>query len=341
MGTAKAGKEVAPCDAPVLSVGEFSASDPAIYEQIVQPWELFNTPLERGDFGYRIRYLQTPAITVYEEQFDLRCRVRGLSPPGVLAFTVPIRLGIHSTCWDTPWCQSGFSATLPGGTDATLDAGQVHLIVLVNLSLLGSHLPVEFATLLEQAASDHLLPAALTDVQRFGQWLLALLDKTNCQPRLDQYLAAVRSLEEDLIYWLVNVVHLASEKTTRHDLSRCRTGLDRALEYLRTADLSSVTIPQLSETAGVSLRNMEYAFRKTFELTPLGFIRLQRFHAARQQLMVAPPGQTTVAYVAYENGFYHLGRFSADYRRLFGELPSKTLLHKYTHMEADMSPLVA
>ena len=129
----------------------------------------------------------------------MRCRVRGLSPPGVLAFTVPIRLGIHSTCWDTPWCQSGFSATLPGGTDATLDAGQVHLIVLVNLSLLGSHLPVEFATSLEQAASDHLLPAALTDVQRFGQWLLALLEnKTNWQPRLDQYPAAVRSLEEDL-----------------------------------------------------------------------------------------------------------------------------------------------
>ena len=54
--------EVAEDATAALAVGELSASDPAIYEQIVQPWELCNTPLARGDFGYRIRYLQTPVI---------------------------------------------------------------------------------------------------------------------------------------------------------------------------------------------------------------------------------------------------------------------------------------
>jgi AraC-like DNA-binding protein len=66
---------------------------------------------------------------------------------------------------------------------------------------------------------------------------------------------------------------------------------------------------------------------------------LQRFHATRQQLTVASPGQTTVTQVAYDNGFYHLGRFSADYRRLFGELPSKTLLQQYRNPGSKLSRL--
>jgi AraC-like DNA-binding protein len=339
MSTVNADMEAAEDATAVLAVGELSASDPAIYEQIVQPWELCNTPLERGDFGYRIRYLQTPAITLYEEQFDLHCRVRGLSPPGVFTFTVPLCHGTDSTCWKEPWCRSGFSATLPGGVDATLAAGQTHLIALVNRSLLRSHLPAELVNSLDQAARHHLLPVTSLEVERFGKWLLALLDGMNHRPQLLQYPAVMQSLEEDLIYRLANVVQLPSTNTTRQDSAKCRTGLERALEFLRVADLSSLTIPQLSEAAGISLRNLEYAFRKTFDLTPIGFIRLQRFHAARQQLTAASPGQTTVAQVAYDNGFYHLGRFSADYQRLFGELPSKTLLQYYRNPGGGLSPL--
>jgi len=40
-------------------------------------------------------------------------------------------------------------------------------------------------------------------------------------------------------------------------------------------------------------------------------------------------GSTTVTYVAMDHGFFQLGRFSADYRRAFGELPSVTLLRHH------------
>jgi AraC family transcriptional regulator, ethanolamine operon transcriptional activator len=35
-----------------------------------------------------------------------------------------------------------------------------------------------------------------------------------------------------------------------------------------------------------------------------------------------------VTAVATRWGFYHFGRFSAAYRRLFGEVPSATILHR-------------
>jgi len=41
--------------------------------------------------------------------------------------------------------------------------------------------------------------------------------------------------------------------------------------------------------------------------------------------LAAKTSTTTVTAVAMDHGFFQLGRFSADYRRAFGELPSETL----------------
>ncbi len=52
--------------------GEASACDPVFHEQMVRPWDLCHRPMARGEFGYRMRYLKIPGITVYREVYDLR-----------------------------------------------------------------------------------------------------------------------------------------------------------------------------------------------------------------------------------------------------------------------------
>ena len=50
----------------------------------------------------------------------------------------------------------------------------------------------------------------------------------------------------------------------------------------------------------------------------------QRLNAARRELRHGGP-DTVVADVANHQGFWHMGQFAADYRRMFGELPRETL----------------
>jgi AraC family ethanolamine operon transcriptional activator len=50
-----------------------------------------------------------------------------------------------------------------------------------------------------------------------------------------------------------------------------------------------------------------------------------RLNAARRDLVRAGAGETSVTTTALRWGFGHFGRFSVDYRRMFGESPIATL----------------
>jgi AraC family ethanolamine operon transcriptional activator len=56
----------------------------------------------------------------------------------------------------------------------------------------------------------------------------------------------------------------------------------------------------------------------------MAYFKTSRLNEVRQELKVAPAG-TTVREIAQHWGFRHTGEFAADYRRLFGELPSQTV----------------
>ena len=60
---------------------------------------------------------------------------------------------------------------------------------------------------------------------------------------------------------------------------------------------------------------------------PMAFVRERRLDEVRRRLLAGGREQTSVSNAALDFGFCHLGRFSADYRRAFGELPSETLRH--------------
>jgi AraC family ethanolamine operon transcriptional activator len=63
-------------------------------------------------------------------------------------------------------------------------------------------------------------------------------------------------------------------------------------------------------------------FKTYTGMSPAQWLRLRRLNGARRELLSS--AQTTVAEVAMNWSFWHLGRFSSSYRALFKELPSET-----------------
>ncbi|MET4431799.1 MULTISPECIES: helix-turn-helix transcriptional regulator [unclassified Mycolicibacterium] len=83
-------------------------------------------------------------------------------------------------------------------------------------------------------------------------------------------------------------------------------------------------IEDLARRAGVSRRTLTRSFEETLGESPWSYIARMRLHRIRADLLAADPRTSTIADVANQWGISELGRMSARYRTLFGELPSQT-----------------
>jgi AraC-like DNA-binding protein len=131
---------------------------------------------------------------------------------------------------------------------------------------------------------------------------------------------------------LLDVLLAALDTTTDfHPPRRDETGATQsrivkiAEDYAMAHTGEHLYVKDLCETAGVSERSLEYAFKSVMGLTPTAYLNRVRLHRVRKALQAATRATTTVSAEALNGGFWHFGEFSRAYRDCFGELPSTTL----------------
>ena len=101
-------------------------------------------------------------------------------------------------------------------------------------------------------------------------------------------------------------------------------GVRRALDAMHAAVARDIGISELAAAAGLSGRALQRQFRTFLGKTPHEALSDIRFECARRQLLQGAPGMKVMD-VALRCGFPHFGRFSIEYRRRYGETPSRTL----------------
>jgi AraC-like DNA-binding protein len=107
--------------------------------------------------------------------------------------------------------------------------------------------------------------------------------------------------------------------TSREDVVR------RAEERFEAAREKPVSLADLCVAAGVSARALQYAFRDLYGVSPVRYFKLRRLHKAHRSLKSAVSERSAVKRAALGAGLTDLGRFSVEYRALFGQSPSATL----------------
>jgi AraC family transcriptional regulator, ethanolamine operon transcriptional activator len=99
----------------------------------------------------------------------------------------------------------------------------------------------------------------------------------------------------------------------------------RAREVIRDHPHERLNVPDLVAALNTTERTLERVFDREIGISPKKFLFGQRMYGAHRQLWHSTSSETSVADIANAWGFWHMGQFAKDYRRLFGELPSETL----------------
>jgi AraC-like DNA-binding protein len=95
-------------------------------------------------------------------------------------------------------------------------------------------------------------------------------------------------------------------------------------DYIHANADEPLTMQDFVALANVSARSIHHAFRKYRGYSPKSLLMSVRLARARERLLTADVGESVTG-IALDCGFAHLGRFSLEYRKRFGESPSSTL----------------
>jgi len=106
-------------------------------------------------------------------------------------------------------------------------------------------------------------------------------------------------------------------------VSRPRRVLDPLCDYLLAHLGERITLTDMERISGVSSRGLQYAFLQRFGCSPLQWLRSARLEHARHQIVSQGPA-VNITQLAMACGFAKPSDFAEQYRRRFGELPSKT-----------------
>jgi AraC-like DNA-binding protein len=135
--------------------------------------------------------------------------------------------------------------------------------------------------------------------------------------------SVARSLVQEFARVMIGCLTEAAPATTRWDWQI----MARFEDYLAARQYEPVYLSEICAATGVSERTLRTYCHDTFNMGPMRYLWLRRMHLVRRALLQADPAATTVTEVATDHGFWELGRFSVEYRSLFGERPSATLQH--------------
>jgi AraC-like DNA-binding protein len=288
----------------------------------------FTSPARAPNLDVRLNVVKVGRVTAGYLRFGDVMRVRTSEAVNYhvdipIAGSSAMRSGSGPPVYATPSTAAVFMPGRPADLDCDRDCAQICLMFpsdelhtelenLLGTSVAG---PLEFTRPMELTT-----PAGATVVEA-----LHLIDLASAPGSclLDHPLAALR-LEQVLMLTLLltqpNNYSAALRKTPK---APGPTPVAAAIELIRTRPEHPWTVATLAAEVAVSVRSLQAGFVRVVGQSPMRYLRHVRLERVRDELAQAEPGATTITQTATRWGFTHLGRFAAEYRRVFGELPSE------------------
>lgn len=99
----------------------------------------------------------------------------------------------------------------------------------------------------------------------------------------------------------------------------------RAEAHFERCGNDPISLADLCAATGVSSSALYAAFADTVGMPPLRYFRMRRLNSVHHALERSVSERGLVTHVATSHGFSELGRFSVEYRQVFGTSPSATL----------------
>lgn len=173
--------------------------------------------------------------------------------------------------------------------------------------------------------SQELVSIEDCDMIRLKRIFLSYFKSLDRTPEILDQDSFRRMVEEQILFEVKRVLWSARENRSPQ-ISRKTTqkAWGKIEMTLQKAGNSLLSVNELCSDAGVSERSLRRLFHDRYGISPKNYLIRTRLNHVRRDLRNYSTVTKKITDIANNQGFWHMGQFAADYRKLFGELPSET-----------------
>ena len=136
---------------------------------------------------------------------------------------------------------------------------------------------------------------------------------------------ATRTFEDNLaLCLLLGLPHSHTARLQQQGAAAAPGNVKRAEEFMRANAGAPLTISEIAQAAGCSVRGLQTAFQRFRGTTPMAALRRIRLEEARTEMLRARRAES-IARIAAGYGFSTPSRFAQLFRRTYGVYPSEAL----------------
>ncbi len=134
-----------------------------------------------------------------------------------------------------------------------------------------------------------------------------------------------RNLQQIATFMVIDIIADNTNAKAIFSLNPEKHLVSRAEEIMEAECERLYSIQEVADRVLTSPRNLQEAFKKYRDYSPMTFLKLRKIHMAHKSILASKGGICLIKEIALQVGIHDLNRFSQNYFKVFGELPSETI----------------
>jgi len=297
----------------------------------IDGWNQIYQQLSDKPFKGLSAKVSLPGLEIFREVTNLPIVKTGISPAGTLTFAIPLVKRGAISFSGCPMVANEIMTIASSGAWSFLTRGHADVVTIcVKKEVLGEYsldLSLEVQAARMTQSHGGVILGAQEKVDGLRAVLTAMFDALMENPQILQLPHLRKKMTAELLIALHSTIDCGGGGRMTETIREKLDLIEHVKQYLCERSDTPVTVYEVCRELSVSRRNLQYCFSKVLGVSPYQYLRAFRLTGARRELQRSDPKAGSITQAATNWGFWHLSRFAQDYRRMFGELPSETLLH--------------
>lgn len=305
---------------PNPTVFSFSSLSLYNFNKVIQSWNMDFLQLMPGKFSANLKQCVSDDFQLGYAKFNRTVKQEGLSPKGVWTFAFVNEVKIY---WRNYKVQPNSIIIYAPGSEINAVSGAGFEVMTFSIS--EEYL---FKIAKEEGLQDFYHTLKSIDVLNSKSLLWsklrkAILNEIDTQiqnPNVSSNQIFKEKFTKELLA-LLKDASISKEKVSGEKRTKLLYDVERFIIEQITEPL---TVSKLAFYFKISERTLLYAFKNRFDIGTKEFMLVLKLNHLYHKLH-DEKSRGSIASLARESGFWHMGQLYKDYKHFFGELPSETL----------------